>query len=151
LPLTSRLGHTDDALPVKRYLMEYIVLKQRCDALRTELERFHDAAVRATGLLSPARPSGKPNPGGREDAILSVVDAQERLRMVIAHTGEALAARLALIEQLPDERQKTLVTLRYIEGLNWEKIGYAMHYERTQVFAIHSQALLAAQSVLDAM
>jgi len=83
--------------------------------------------------------------------MLNVVDAEDRLRQVIAHTGEALAARLALIERLPDERQKTLVTLRYIDGLNWEKIGYAMHYERTQVFAIHSQALLAAQSALDAM
>ncbi|MCE5342817.1 MAG: hypothetical protein LLF96_04405 [Eubacteriales bacterium] len=151
MPLNARMGRTDDTLPVKHYLMEYSVLQQRREALLTELKRFHDATMRATGQLSPVRPSGKPNPGGREDAMLNVVDAEERLRQVIEHTGEALAARLALIERLPDERQKTLVTLRYINGLSWEKISYTMHYERTQVFEIHSHALCEAQNVMKEM
>jgi DNA-directed RNA polymerase specialized sigma subunit len=79
-----------------------------------------------------------------------VVDAEERLNQVVRHISEALDVRLALIEQLSDERQKTLLTLRYINGMGWEDIGYAMHYERTQVFEIHTQALQAVQKALGA-
>jgi len=71
------------------------------------------------------------------------------LREIIAHIGEALTVRLVLIERLPDERHKTLITLRYINGWGWERIGYEMHYERTQVFELHHQALVAAQCVME--
>ena len=40
------------------------------------------------------------------------------------------------------------MTLRYINNLPWEKISYTMHYERTQVFEIHTQALYAAQRAM---
>lgn len=144
-----RMWHADETNSVKRYLMEYHALVERRNALMEELERFREATVRATGQLSPARPSGKPDsPGAREDAMLRVVDAEEHLRQVIGHLGEALAVRLALIERLEDERQKTLLTLRYINGIGWEQIGYRMHYERTQVFAIHAGALEAVRSML---
>ena len=83
--------------------------------------------------------------------MLRVLDGEERLRQIIAHAGEALSARLLLVERLPDERQKTLLTLRYINGWAWERIGYEMHYERTQVFDIHNQALREAQQALEAM
>jgi len=151
MPNNSRVWRAEETHPAKRYLMEYRTLVQRRDALLTELERLREATVRATGRLSPARASGKPDHGAAENAMLRVVDAEERLAQVISHVGEALAARLVLIERLTDERQKTLLTLRYINGLGWEKIGYEMHYERTQVFEIHAQALKAAQDELEKM
>ncbi len=146
----TRVWRAEETLPAKRYLMEYRMLSERRDALLAELERLREATLRATSRLSPARPSGRPGHGASEDGMLRVVDAEERLKQVIRHTGEALAARLALIERLPDERHKTLLTLRYINGLAWEKIGYHMHYERTQVFEIHAQALAAVQAAMDA-
>ncbi len=149
MPGTARMGRTDDTFTVKHYLMEYPLLVQRRDALTAELDRLREATTHATSRLSPARSSGRSAPDSRENAMLAVVDAEERLKEIIGHVGEALAVRLALIERLEDERQKTLLTLRYINNLNWENIGYAMHYERTQIFEIHNQALSAAQHALD--
>ena len=149
MPGSTRLWKLDDTSPVKRYLMEYVALKQRRDALTDEIDRLRDATLRATSRITGFRPSGSPDPGRKEDGVLRVVDAQARLATVISHIDEALCARLALLEQLPDERQKTLLTLRYINGVSWEQIGYAMHYERTQIFDIHHQALEAAQLVLE--
>jgi hypothetical protein len=147
------IAHTEPTSPtdtVKRYLLEYSALLQRRDALQNELERFQEATVRATAHLSPMPHCGKAAPDSMENAMLRVVDAQERLRVYIAHIGEALCVRLALLEQVPDERQKTLLTLRYINGKSWEQIGYIMHYERTQVFAIHVKALEAVQTAMNA-
>lgn len=150
IPMADRrMWHEDETNSAKRYLMEYHALAQRRNALMEELEHFQEAATRATGRLSPVRPSGKPdNRGAREDAMLHVVDTEACLRQVIDHLAEALAARLALIEMLEDERQKTLLTLRYINGIGWEQIGYRMHYERTQVFAIHAGALEAVRVLM---
>ena len=149
--LQPRLWRPDDAPPVKRYLMEYRTLLARRDALADELERLREATVRATARMDPGRTNTTHRHGASEDAMLRVLDGEERLRQIIAHAGEALSARLLLVERLPDERQKTLLTLRYINGWAWERIGYEMHYERTQVFEIHAQSLLEAQRVLDAM
>lgn len=147
--MQPRLWHAEESLPVKRYLMEYPALCQRRDALIAELERLRAATLRATARLDSVRVQTSRNPSSGEDAVLRVVDGEARLQEVIRHIGEALAARLLLLEALPDERQKTLLTLRYINGSAWERIGYTMHYERTQVFEIHNQALQAAQTLLD--
>lgn len=146
----TRQGHPDENNPIKHYLMEYRSLVQRRDALMEELDRLRDATVRATARISAVGPSGVPNHGAREEAILRVFDGEERLREVIAHIGEALTVRLVLIERLTDERSKTLLTLRYINGWGWERIGYEMHYERSQVFELHHQALAEAQCAMEA-
>ena len=151
MPIVAHTEQANQTEPVKRYLMEYSALLQRRDALQNELERFEEATLRATAHLSPMPRSGKAAPDSVENAMLRVVDAQERLRAFIEHIGEALCVRLALLERVPDERQKTLLTLRYINGKSWEQIGYIMHSERTQVFAIHVKALEAVQTVMEAV
>ena len=146
----SRVWRAAETNPVKRYLMEYCALTSRRDALVHELERLREATERTTGRMNAMRLSGTPNHGGNEDAMLRLVDGEARLEQVIAHVNEALVTRLGLIERLKDERHKTLLTLRYINGLSWERIGYEMHYERTQVFEIHGQALQEAQLAMTA-
>ena len=98
----ARVWHIDESSAVKHYLMEYITLCQRRDALQNELDRLREATLRVTARISPAKPSGKPVPGNGEDAILRVLDGEARLEEVIGHIGEALTARLALIETLGD-------------------------------------------------
>lgn len=147
----ARIWRAGESNPVKRYLMEYRALVSRRDALLDELDRMREATLRATGRIAAVRLSGTPNHGGNEDAILRAVDGEARLKLVIEHVCEALLVRLTLIERLCDERHKTLLTLRYINGQTWEQIGYHMHYERTQVFEIHGQALLEAQQAMEAM
>ena len=144
MPLSAHSWLAEDPNPIKRYLMEYQALCQRREALLGELQRLRDTATRATAILGGDRPSGSPNPAARENALLRLCDGEARLTELAGHLEEALAARLVLIEQLTDERQKTLLTLRYINGLGWESIGHRMHYERTQVFDIHHHALDAA-------
>lgn len=146
----SRVWRAGETNPVKRYLMEYLAMASRRDALLRELECLREATVRATGRLNPVRVSATPNHSGAEDAMLRVVDGEARLAQIIAHVSEALAMRLTLIERLADERHKTLLTLRYLNGRSWEQIGYDMHYERSQVFEIHSQALKEAQLAMQA-
>ncbi|MFR6219878.1 MAG: hypothetical protein ACLUKO_24525, partial [Enterocloster bolteae] len=45
------------------------------------------------------------------------------------------------IEALEDEREKMLLTYRYIRGLKWEEICVKMDYKWRQVHRIHAMAL----------
>lgn len=49
-----------------------------------------------------------------------------------------------LIETLDDNRYKTVLTLRYINGRSWGYIAEQMHYSYNHVHKIHGQALLVA-------
>ncbi len=45
------------------------------------------------------------------------------------------------IEDVPSERERQVLTLRYIKCLKWEEIAVEMHVEWAQVHRIHANAL----------
>lgn len=45
------------------------------------------------------------------------------------------------IEALPTERERQVMTYRYIQRLTWEKTAVKMHMEWAQVHRIHAKAL----------
>ncbi|MEA5016131.1 MAG: hypothetical protein VB099_16390 [Candidatus Limiplasma sp.] len=127
--------------PAKRYLAEYRTLACRRDTLIEELERLRDASMRATSRLSATRLSGTSGRGGMEDSVIRVVDGEEALRRTIAHLDECLVARLVLIERLTDERQKLVLTYRYINGWGWAEIMRRMCLSERPMFYLHGKAL----------
>ena len=48
---------------------------------------------------------------------------------------------LSAIDSVPDETQKTILTMRYIEGLSWEQIQFKTHCVERQVFILHGRGL----------
>ena len=129
--------------PAKLFLLQYISLSGRVDALTRAI---NDAMERAwnTGvsikeikvLSSPA----EHDPMARD--ICDAVDATETLREYKSKADAALRDILTAIDSVQDERQKLLLTLRYINGLNFKDIKETMHYEETQIFVIHGRALI---------
>ena len=111
-------------IQAQRYLEEYRQLLLRREALLTERDSLREGYRRAGG-----NPDG-PVPG--EEAINAVMD----------HIGEAVMARLALIEQLPGERQKLVLTFRYVNGWDWNEICRRLCYGKSQVFRLHREALV---------
>ena len=105
-----------------------------------------DALARATNtgitlkeikvLSSPA----EHDPMARD--VCSAVDACEILYKYKAEAETALREILAAIDSLKDERQKEVLTRRYINGDEFNKICVDMHYEKTLIFVIHGRALI---------
>jgi hypothetical protein len=137
------LNVKDQSQLAKHWLADYRDLCCRRDALADELERLRSATLRATGHLSQAQIHRVPAHGSFEERSLELIEAQARLKELLDHISESLTVRLALIEQLEDERHRLVLTLRYINGLEWFKVEHAMHYERRQVFYFHAEALKA--------
>ena len=129
--------------PAKVFLRRYKAICGRVDALQRAI---NEALARATNtgitlkeikvLSSPA----EHDPMAKD--VCSAVDACEILYRYKAEAETALREILAAIDSLKDERQKELLTRRYITGEGFPEICEAMHYERTQVFVIQGRALI---------
>lgn len=128
--------------PAKKRLCEYIWLMRRKESLEREIREHYDSAYSCTTRLNPMRGS---NGGTAYDRIAqdvcAAVDAKQQLSEKIAEINAEMADILRLVEIPSDQRLRTLLTLRYIEGCSWDKIQERMHYEHTRVMILHGRAL----------
>ena len=129
--------------PAKVFLRRYRSLCGRADALQKAID---EAMARAFGtaltlkqvkvLSSPA----EHDPMARD--VCNAVDATEILREEKAKAEEALREILAAIDSLKDERQKEVLTLRYVAGVSFPEIMEKIGYEKTQAYVVHGRALI---------
>ena len=137
----ARFRRGETMNPAKRYLLEYMPLRKRRDALLDELDRTQEASLRATSRLTATRLSGTSGHGGFENNAIRYVDCEAVLQKHIDRIGRCLEERLDMIDRLPDERQKLVLTYRYVNGWGWEEIMNVMNFEKTEIFRCHGKAL----------
>ena len=128
--------------PAKTYLKRYRALLIQRDSLQRSIDAAYDRAYSCTQRLKPVHVQGG---GGVNDRmaedVARITDATEQLRDAKAKVDAALGEIMTAINAVPDEMQKTVLILRYVEGLDWRAIQEAVNYEETQIFVIHGRAL----------
>ena len=128
--------------PAKTYLRRYRALVIQRDSLQRSIDAAYDRAYSCTQRIKPVHVQGG---GGVNDRmaedVARITDATEQLRDAKAKVDAALGEILTAINAVPDEMQKTVLILRYVEGLDWRAIQEAVNYEETQIFVIHGRAL----------
>lgn len=129
--------------PAKKVLRAYIPMRKRCDMLQREMDAHYDRAYSCTVRLNPMKSSGGAVYDRMAEDVCRAADAREQLAAKTAELNAALQRILSLIEIPEDERQRTVLTMRYVNGLAWEEIQAQMGYERTQVYVLHGRALAA--------
>ena len=129
--------------PAKAFLRRYIGLCGRVDALTLAINQAMERAFNTGVTIKEIKVLSSPaehDPMARD--VCNAVDASEILYQKKAEAEKALREILAAIDSLKDERQKELLTRRYVSGEKFEIIMQEMHYEKTQVFVTHGRALL---------
>ena len=129
--------------PAKEFLNRYRHLVQRRESLLREIDMIRARAtstsvrIKDVNVLSSSRIHDQM----AEDAAL-LADSTAALDALVKEIDLALREILEAIAAVDDEKQKTVLTLRYIEGLSWQHVQEGMAYEHTQVMVIHGRALL---------
>ena len=129
--------------PAKVFLRRYRAICGRVDALQAAINDAMERAFNTGVTLKEIKVLSSPaehDPMSRD--ICSAIDACEILYQKKAEADHALREILDMIDRLADERQKEVLTRRYINGNDFQSICEAMHYEKTQVFVIHGRALV---------
>jgi DNA-directed RNA polymerase specialized sigma24 family protein len=141
------LVHYDN--PAKRFLRGYRALLVRRDSLLREIERRRESATGTTVRLKEINVQG----GGASDRmaedVARIVDDEASLGDALQEIAKRLREILQAIESVPDEMQKTVLTLRYIEGLDWLPIAERIGYEISNTYIIHGRALVEINKWLE--
>ena len=135
--------------PAKVFLRRYKSLCGRVDALQQAINEAMERAFNTGITLKEVKVLSSPaehDPMARN--VCNAVDACEILYRYKAEAETALREILAAIDSLNDERQKELLTMRYIAGISFPEIMEKIGYEKTQAYVIHGRALLAVNKWL---
>lgn len=120
----------------KNILRSYRRYKQSADALNAEL----------SALASPKSPNldGMPHSGKQKDLsdiAIRIEKIFDRLQVVLDKQYEALDLIDSEIEKMPNQNERTLLTLHYIAGYNLKKTARKMSYSYDRACHIHGEAL----------
>ena len=128
--------------PAKTYLKRYRACIYRVKSLERAID---EATARATSISVRLKPISVQNGNAAYDQmaeeVCKIADITVELREEAEKAWEVLSEVLKAIDAVPDEMQKTVLTLRYVEGLGWTDIQEKIGYERTQTLVIHGRAL----------
>lgn len=129
--------------PAKAFLRRYRALSGQVDALQRAIDEAMQRAMNTSITLKEIKVISSPaDPDPMASNVCTAVDACEILYQRKQAAETALREILNAIDSLNDERQKELLTRRYVSGQGFPEICEGMHYEKTQVFVIHGRALI---------
>ena len=134
--------------PAKAYLQRYRAARTRQQSLLRAVADLRESLTGTTQALKSDVVTGS-GPTDRMAAVVAeIADMEAAMADALAEVNQALRDTLAAIDAVPDETQRAVLTMRYVEGLGWTDIQERMNYERTQAFVIHGRALVAVNEWL---
>lgn len=135
--------------PAKTYLKRYRALLSRRESLLRAIGETYDRATSITAQLKDVSVSGGGPADRMAEDVAKALDCTRKLEAVAAEIEKTLFEILTAIDAVQDETQKTVLTMRYIEGAAWPDISEAIHYERTQTLVIHGRGLWAVRKWME--
>ena len=123
----------------KEFLMSYQKEKRRVWRLEEQLEE-----LRRNKMSPSVTNDGMPHGTDKKDLSDYAVKVDEIEQELVAARYSRICAFQEVqkrIEAMEDEREKDLLTYRYLKGLKWEEICVRMDYKWRQVHRIHAMAI----------
>lgn len=137
--------------PAKIYLQRYRAARARYASLCREINDLRDSLTGTTVQLKTDVVSGSGASDRMGATVAKIVDMESAISGEAAAVTEILNEVLAAIRSVQDETQRAVLTMRYIEGLDWIRISENIHYGERQTFVVHGRALVEVNRWLDGM
>ena len=118
---------------------------KRIRHIERTVERLYDGAVSITPNYDGLAVDGTKDPH-KFDSYAVLLDDYEREK---AEHMKVLEEIRAVTRQIPDDRYKVILEMRYLLCMTWEQIEEETHYSE-HCFYLHRQALKAAEEFINA-
>lgn len=124
----------------KERLKEYKWLMENIQELEDRLLEIDTTLQKITSSMGADRVQTTPDPDKWTELLHQKMQVQKKINKELEKAYKEMQAIEDAINGL-DEREKRLMRLRYIKGLEWEEICVEMHYAWRQIHYIHSDIL----------
>lgn len=134
---------------IKAYLTAVRDAERQLWMIARKREHYQAMAIRMGGM-SEVHVRSSDQHSAVESAAVHLADLEADLDAAEQHYAALVREAEELIQQIPQEPYRMVLTLRYILGHSWRTISDEMDYKDPKsVFRAHGWALKEAQKVLD--
>lgn len=134
-------------MTAKEYLMQYRIAVNKVKRKQEQIEK-----LRADLLPGGISYDGIPGSGGSRtaaDIFARIEELERELQKQIAEAQDMADEIIAVIEQVEDERYRSILHDRYIMNLKWEEIAKQYGYVSRNIYKIHGRALQAVNEIIN--
>lgn len=130
-------------MTAKQYLKQAYRLN---DLINSDLAELEQLKILSTSVSSPNL-SGMPSSGTRKqeapfvNAVMKIIELEKVIDAEIDRFVDLKKEIRDVINKVPDNNQKLVLKLRYIQFLKWESVAAEMDLSLKQVHRIHNEAL----------
>jgi len=132
-------------MTAKQYLSQIKYIRLRLSAMTAQLECLRSAAECVTTTYSDMPCSTKRNIHRNEDAIMRMLEWEEKMRSEVSR----LADINATIAEVSTPTLQSLLVKRYVCGETWEEIAGELRYSLSQIKRLHSAALTEVEEKMN--
>lgn len=124
----------------KEFLWSYQRAKRDVARLETQLEELRLNQLGPKAITYDGMPHGT-ELGDLSDYMAKYDEIEQAIIKARYRRISAFQWVRDSIEALEDDREKELLTLRYLRGMKWEEIAVNMGYSRRKIHYLHGEAL----------
>ena len=136
--------------PAKVFLRRYLGIVARIEALDRAINQAMSRALNTGVTLKEVKVLSSPAEHDPMAAdVCTAVDACEMLYTEKARAEIALKEILCAIDAVQDERQKAVLTFRYVDGCGFPEIAERMHFSEPAIYVAHGRALVTVNRWLE--
>ena len=124
----------------KEQLRNFFALQKEICELEEELFELSCRAQKMTSVITDEPRGGNESIDRMADTVALIADTSTRVNTLVQESNREREEIEKSICSLPPQ-YRTLLRMRYIRGLTWEKIAVEMSYSWQHVHKIHGDAL----------
>ena len=133
-------GRTKFVMTAKEYLSQLITLERLIEAKRLECERLDAMSKKVTSVLSDCKVDNSDRVAN-EDIVIRVIELKKDISEQMKVYAELQAKISKEIDAIKDIRYRSLLIMRYMNGLKFREISEKMSYGTRWVLILHREAL----------
>lgn len=134
--------------PAKTFLKQYTALKEQYKSIQREMAERRECLTNTTAPMDGD--AVQSSSGDRMASVIaSIIDSEVDLAETAREIERSLRDILAAIGSVQDSMQKAVLTLRYVEGLDWISVSERINYEISNTYIIHGRALVEVNKWLE--
>ena len=127
-------------MSTKKWLNRGWKIEQEIAALEREWEKAQARLFQLSQSYDGVRVQTSPE-NKREDALLKCIEYEKLIDQYKEQLDTVKSEIIKAIYQVDNSTYRTLLIMRYLSFMTWEKIAEEMHIEERHVYRIHEKAL----------
>ena len=136
-------------MTAKEYLMRVSRAEREIKTIQARLRHYREMGMGSPGNMSNTPVTHSTGSSTVETAAVGIVDTLNALNANLGAYTAIVRDAEKLIEKVPQENYRRLLTLRYLCGMSFRSVSDEMNYtDRNSVYRAHGWALLEFGKVM---